>query len=97
MTTKNLYKSIRPDGGITVSITPPDSQEYTELFRLIADEGKMITKDGIIFVSCTDTTSPEEWYEVLYDFENEKSIQNITSDIIEKAKAYDELMGVKQE
>lgn len=97
MTTKTLYKFTRQDGGVTVSITPPpNNQEYTELFRIIADEDKMLTKDKVNFVSCVDTDSSEGWYEVLYDFENDKPLENMSSDIIEKAKAYDIIMGVEE-
>jgi hypothetical protein len=95
MITKTLYKFTRPDGGTTISPNPPE-QEYTTLLRLISDEGKMLTKDGINFFSCTDVDSSEGWYEVLYDFENEEPIQNIPSDILEKAKAYDALMGISE-
>lgn len=95
MITKTLYKFTRPDGGTTISPNPPE-QEYTTLLRLIPDEGKMLTKDNINFVACVDTDSPEGWYEVLYDFENIKPLENIPSNIIEKAKAYDIIMGVEE-
>lgn len=96
MTTKTLYKFKRQNGGVTISITPPDNTEYTTLLRLIADEHKMLTKDGANFVSCVDTDVSDDWYEVLYDFENIKPLENISSDIIEKAKAYDIIMGVEE-
>lgn len=95
MTIKTLYKFTRQDGGITISLNPPE-QEYTTLLRLISDEGKMLTKDSINFSFCIDTDSSEGWYEVLYDFENDKPLENISSDIIEKAKAYDIIMGVSE-
>ena len=41
----NLYKCVRDDGGITVSPDKPNA-EYAEMFRIIADEGKELTKDG---------------------------------------------------
>lgn len=95
MLIKTLYKFTRQDGGITISLNPSE-QEYTTLLRLISDEGKMLTKDSINFSSCVDTVSSEGWYEVLYDFENDKPLENIPSDIIEKAKAYDIIMGVSE-
>ncbi len=63
MEIKTLYKFIRPDGGTTVSTVKPDG-EYTEKFRLIADEGKMLTMDGTTLYGCTDVESVEGWYEV---------------------------------
>ncbi len=63
MQIKTLYKFNRPDGGVTVSPNKPDG-EYTEMVRLIADEGKAITLDGVNFTTCTDVESAEGWYEV---------------------------------
>lgn len=57
-----LYRYNRPDGGVTVSPVKPEG-EYTELFRLIADEGMMLT-DGENFTGCTDTDSLDKWSEV---------------------------------
>ena len=57
-----LYKYTRADGGITVSPTKPEC-EYTEMYRLVADEGKMLT-DGETMTSCIDTTEVDKWQEV---------------------------------
>lgn len=70
MEIKTLYRFTRPDGGITVSPEKPDS-EYTEMFRLIADEGKLLTQDGENMTSCVDTDSTEGWYEVEEQVEEE--------------------------
>lgn len=59
----NLYKYQRPDGGVTVSPVQPEG-EYTLMYRLVADEGKLLTKDGNEFTICTDVESIEGWYEV---------------------------------
>lgn len=59
----NLYKYEREGGGITVSTVQPDC-EYTEMFRLVADEGKMLTQDGENLTACTDVESIDGWYEV---------------------------------
>ena len=59
----NLYKYERADGGITVSPNKPDV-EYTEMYRLVADEGKVITNDGEYLTSCADVESTDGWYEV---------------------------------
>ena len=63
MTTKPLYKYKRGDGGVTVSPIKPDA-EYTEMVRLIADEGKALTKDGKDLRSVVDADSADGWYEV---------------------------------
>ena len=58
-----LYKYIRPEGGVTVSPVMPEG-DYTEMVRLVADEGKLLTKDGENLTSCDDTETSEGWYEV---------------------------------
>lgn len=63
MKVNKLYRYKRNDGGITVSPDKPD-RNYTELFRVIADEGKSITKDGKMLCSSIDTDKVEGWYEV---------------------------------
>lgn len=63
MKIKTLYRYEREGGGITVSPVKPDC-EYTELVRLIADEGKALTKDGENTCLVIDTKSTEGWYEV---------------------------------
>jgi hypothetical protein len=60
-----LYKYNRADGGVTVSPVKPEG-EYTEMYRLVADEGKALTQDGENLTTCIDTDTPEGWYEV-YD------------------------------
>jgi hypothetical protein len=62
-----LYRFTRPDGGVTTSLVKPDG-EYTELFRLVADDGYTLT-DGVNFTSCIDTDNPGAWAEVT-DTEN---------------------------
>ena len=63
MQTITLYKYKRENGGITVSPVKPNC-EYTEMFRLVADEGKALTKDGEDLTICIDVESAEGWYEV---------------------------------
>ena len=57
-----LYRYTRPDGGISVSPIKPNV-EYTEMVRLIADEGKALT-DGTNTTTCTDVSSEEGWTEI---------------------------------
>ena len=59
-----LYRYKRENGGVTVSPIKP-SCEYTEQYRLIADEGKMLTIDGKDLRSVVDVTSVDGWYEVV--------------------------------
>ena len=62
MQTINLYKYTRLDGGTTISPVKPDT-EYTEMVRLVADEGKVLT-NGKTFTICTDVESADGWSEV---------------------------------
>lgn len=63
MIVKELYCYEREEGKVTVSTEKPDC-EYSLRFRLIADEGKELTKDGDNFTTCIDVDSTEGWYEV---------------------------------
>lgn len=58
-----LYRYNRADGGVTISPVKPDV-EYTEMVRLVADEGKVLTKDGENFTTCVDADTADGWYEV---------------------------------
>lgn len=58
-----LYRIKRPDGGVTDTPVKPDG-EYTERVRLVADKGKVVTKDGENLYSVIDTDSAEGFYEV---------------------------------
>lgn len=62
MQTIPVYRYTRADGGVSVSPVKPEG-EYTELYRLVADEGMVLT-DGENYAACTDTAKPELWYEV---------------------------------
>lgn len=80
MKTVPLYRFTRPDGGLTVSPVKPDAA-YTELVRLVADEGCILT-NGTTTTACVDTDNPDAWTEVTE-----------LSELEEKAAAYDILMG----
>lgn len=62
MQTIPVYRYTRPDGGVSVSPVKPEG-ECTELYRLVADEGMVLT-DGVNYAACADTAKPELWYEV---------------------------------
>ena len=57
-----LYRYTRPDGGVTVSTVKPET-DYTELTRLVADDGYTLT-NGETTTTCTDTDNPGAWSEV---------------------------------
>ena len=63
MIIKELYRYEREAGKVTHSLEKPEC-EHTIRFRLIADEGKELTKDGESFTACIDVDSTEGWYEV---------------------------------
>lgn len=63
MIVKPLYRYKRADGGITDTPNKPEG-EYTERVRIIADEGKAVTKDGKHFFLVKDADSIEGWDEV---------------------------------
>lgn len=58
-----LYRYNRPDGGITTSPVKPDC-DYTDKFRLVADEGMELVK-GDIRTTCIDTDDADGWVEVV--------------------------------
>jgi hypothetical protein len=57
-----LYRYTRPKGGVTVSPIKPEC-EYTELFRLVANDGMALT-NGETTTYCVDTGTMEGWAEV---------------------------------
>lgn len=63
MEIKTLYRYNREGGGVTVSTEKP-ACNYTECFRIIADEGKAITLDGEDLRTVVDVDSTEGWHEV---------------------------------
>lgn len=63
MQIKNLYKYERLEGGETVSPIKPDVP-YTLMYRVIADEGMLVTRNGIDTYPCIDTYDNDGWYEV---------------------------------
>lgn len=80
MQTILLYRYTRRDGGVSVSPAKPDG-EYTELYRLVADEGMMLT-DGETYTACADTATPERWTEVS-DPEAEDETEDMRNALLE--------------
>lgn len=62
MQIKPLYEFKRADGGVTRSLEKPTG-DYAELYRIIADEGKAVSKDGEKLFCVIDTDNPDEYYE----------------------------------
>lgn len=62
MQIKTLYRYEREPGKVTVATEKPDA-EYTERYRLIADEGKILV-NGEVQTTCIDVDSPEGWSEI---------------------------------
>lgn len=57
-----LYRYADAEGRVTVSPEMPDG-EYSQTYRLIADEGCALT-DGSAVCGCVDTDSPDDWTEI---------------------------------
>ena len=64
MIIKTLYRYERAAGKTTTSPVKPEGKECTEIFRLIADEGKAITKDGVNTFCCVDVEDATGFYEI---------------------------------
>ena len=64
MQIKTLYRYKRADGGITVTPDKPETTDFETCYRLIADDGKMLTTDGETLYPCIDVDSAAGWYEV---------------------------------
>lgn len=63
MITKTLYRVKRTDGGIDVTPNKPTDKEYVETYRLIAEDGMVLT-DGVITCGCVDTDEPSKFTEI---------------------------------
>lgn len=63
MITKTLYRVKRSDGGIDITPNEPLNTECTETYRLIADEGMVLT-DGANTYCCVDTDEPDKYSEI---------------------------------
>jgi hypothetical protein len=64
MIVKQLYRVKRADGGISVTPNKPEGEYELNGFRLIAEEGKAVTKGGEISYSVIDTDDITGWHEI---------------------------------
>lgn len=79
----NLYRYVRPDGGTDISPVKPEG-DYEILYRIIAAEGKVVSRDNLNFYGVIDTESAEGWLE--YD-NPEADERNATNEDYEAALA----------
>jgi len=63
MRTITLYRYERADKKFSISPRKPDVP-YTTLVRLIADEDKVLTKNGIDICTMIDVDDTQGWYEI---------------------------------
>lgn len=85
-----MYRYTRPDGGASVSPIKPDV-EYTSMCRIVADEGKLVTQDGVNVYPCVDADSSDGWYEV----EDTNVEESVDSDEVKDMRAALDVLGVK--
>lgn len=66
MEIKELYKYEREPGKFTVSTDKPDCV-YEIMYRIIADEGKLVTQNGVDGYCATDVSedNKEGWFEII--------------------------------
>ena len=75
MQIKPLYKYARADGGVTITPVQPDTA-YTQLYRLVAEDGSEIT-NGEITTTCIDVESYDGWYDVDNEISDTEALQII--------------------
>jgi hypothetical protein len=73
-----LYKYKRADGGITVSPINPHPKKFDSMYRIVADEGKVLT-NGITKTTCADIEIDDffNWREIDAPMEETEQTQNI--------------------
>lgn len=77
MTITTLYKYQQKNGTVIVSPEKP-SCLYELRYRLVADEGKVVTKDGTNLYSVIDTDGVAGFYEVDAPIEEPEEILEAT-------------------
>ena len=68
MEIKTVYRYEREPGKVTVSTEKPDV-EYVETYRVIADEGMAVTRNGEDLYSVVDTDIKDGWTEIPEEIE----------------------------
>jgi hypothetical protein len=80
MQIKTLYRITRENGGTTVTPNKPTDTLYTETYRLIADEGMVLT-DGVNTYGCIDTDDASKFTEIK-DETNVNGNENVSDGMI---------------
>lgn len=62
MEIRTLYRIIN-NGKVTVTPIKPNHNDYTQTYRVIADDGMVLT-DGENTYSCVDTDEPSKYMEI---------------------------------
>lgn len=84
----NLYRYENPDDSITISPIQKDENDTTNIYRVIADEGNVLT-DGVNTYSCVDTNDVSRYDEIAVPIDAE----SLNIDQYQKAAAFDYLTG----
>ena len=90
-----IISTVKPEGehtvlykrGDTLSLTKPD-KGYTLMYRLTADEGKVLVKGGVI-TNSIDVESVEGWKE-MSDASGEATVEDYINALAELGVAYEE-------
>ena len=64
MEIRTLYRYERETGKVTVSTVKPDC-DYAEMYRIVADNNKVVTLDNENFYSVIDTEIKDGWIETI--------------------------------
>lgn len=83
MQIKPLYKYVRAGGGVTITPIKPDAA-YTQLYRLVAEDGGEIT-DGEITTTCIDVESHEGWHDADGEITDAEALRIITGGAVDDA------------
>lgn len=59
-----LYRYDRPGGGTVITPEKPEGEHEPAGVRIIADDGMLITRDGVNLLKVIDDESAEGWTEI---------------------------------
>lgn len=66
-----LYKYTRPDGGVTVSPEKPKKTQYTEIYRIVSEDKKILKHRIEEDTKVADVEDDSEWIEIEEPVEEE--------------------------
>jgi hypothetical protein len=65
-----IYRYLRDNGNVVDSLTMPTDKDFTIRFRVVAEEGRVLTYNGKFIVdTCRDVDSLEGWDDIENPFE----------------------------